>query len=206
MRTLHHHIAEATAEGPLQQYTAATRKRTFTAVALWDGSPALPVQPSPATIRFLVSLHKSMSGSGTDLWSPIAVDTLRAHMSERLADVLDSTMLAGGREGSPLTNGHAVDGEDVPNGVDEEATVQTESRNESRRRESLQSLFDALYLQRVLSSGPSTARVTNLQELIAAFKERSELDGAAHDRLQRSANEYWKRTYLLFGLLAPSAG
>ncbi|KAK4550591.1 hypothetical protein LTR36_000170 [Oleoguttula mirabilis] len=198
---LHRRIAETVSETALQQYTTSVRKRLAPAVALWDGSTPLPVQPSPATFKLLASLHKSMSAAGDDFWSPAAVNALRSLLNEKLAYVLYPSPSADGGQGPPLTNGHAAATEDSANGTSEVASDE-QPADESTRHKLLQTLFDAMYLQCITSSKELSPRDQGLQTLVGSIKGQLELDDASSGRLRKSANEYWKRTYLLFGLLA----
>ena len=99
-----------------------------------------------------------------------------------------------------LTNGHTDaspdDADAKENRSDgENATVDT------RRDRLVQCMFDFLYLQCVFATGGG-GKAGKLDRLTEAMKERAELDATAQERLRKSANDYWKRTYLLFGLLA----
>ncbi|KAK3064356.1 hypothetical protein LTS18_007952, partial [Coniosporium uncinatum] len=60
-----------------------------------------------------------------------------------------------------------------------------------------QLLFDVCYLQRALSSTESA-----LHDLAEKLRMEAAVGQAELERLRKSAAEYWKRTYLLFGLLA----
>ncbi|KAK4505029.1 hypothetical protein PRZ48_002992 [Zasmidium cellare] len=183
---LHRQVAASIVEEPVQQFSKSMQKRTHTPVTLWDGTPPLPVQPSPATFRFLKTLHKHMSSAGTDLWSPDAVQVLKIHVAEQVASQLDIEKIVAASEGS-LSNGHA-DQDDKANG-----------ETSGKRDRLVQLLFDVLYLQRVFSSKEGG----KLEEVVGEIGRRAELDDKASlERLRKSAMEYWRRTYLLFGLLA----
>jgi hypothetical protein len=62
----------------------------------------------------------------------------------------------------------------------------------------IQRLFDSLYLSLAFCS---TSR-DDLADVLSMLKEAAEVDAAAEQRITKSAHEYWKRTSLLFGLLA----
>lgn len=97
----------------------------------------------------------------------------------------------------------------------------TESETRDRNRDVLiQTLYDLLYLSKLtsLSAGPAphatngsstdaaaattTTTTAAYETVIQELKTRTSLDGGAVDRLAKSVGEYYKRTYLLFGLLA----
>jgi len=204
LATLHRHLAASTAEGPVQRYTTASKKQAYTSTALWDGSPPLPLQPSPATYRFLSALQKAMCEAGDDLWSVHAVDELKDDLNEKLVGAFESLTSSAGKGNAELPNGHAPDSEEMSNGNEKAEAVKTLAKDQ-RKDKLMQSLFDALYLRRIMSTAAATSTATGLQKVTATLTEQLGLDNASHDRLQKSANEYWKRTYLLFGLLAPNS-
>ncbi|KAK5137038.1 hypothetical protein LTR08_001047 [Meristemomyces frigidus] len=201
--TLQRHIAETVSEAPLQQFSISTKKRRYTAAALFDGSPALPVQPSPVVFQFLLSLHKAMSDAGNDLWSTGAVEAMKMLMGHRLADVPGS-LTSQTRKVPSLTNGHSPAGEDTSNGV-EEAKGRKALKDEASSNTLLQLMFDASYLQRIMAITPASMDDQSLQKLVSSVREQLDLDSSSSERIRKSANEYWRRTYLLFGLLAPGS-
>lgn len=52
--------------------------------ALWEGSPPLPSQCSPLIAHFLHEVVRMMSSVGEDIWTPSAVKSLKAALSETL--------------------------------------------------------------------------------------------------------------------------
>lgn len=197
----HRQQAMSIIEDPVAQYSQAVRSSSRTSVALWDGTPALPIQPAPNTFRFLKSLHRKMSDAGTDLWSPAAVQVLKNVSTEKLKDQLGLDAIDQSKA-MTLTNGHP----DASPGDADQTEAKAESSNganattDTRRNYLMQHMFDLLYLQCVFSTNSS--EVGKLDSLTEAVTERLELDASAHERLKKSASDYWKRTYLLFGLLA----
>ena len=69
---------------------------------------------------------------------------------------------------------------------------------EKRKVLRVQRLFDAWYLSSALDSKAQHA----LKDVLANLQKAADVDEAAKQRLSKSAEEYWKRTSLLFGLLA----
>lgn len=199
IRDLHRTIAGRIVEDAVQRYTAAANKRSMVPVALWDGSPPLPVQPSPRIYKFLTALHKDMVGTGTDVWSPVAVGVVKTVLARRFPEALTedvrTSMLVddGGEEerepkgdpGSTPVNGDATAVEDA---------------------KVLQTLFDALYLQRICITSNTAvddgSPSGSLRAAIEHLRQRLTLDDTGYQRLRKSADEYWRRSYLLFGLLA----
>lgn len=194
--TLHQQLAKSVIAVPLADYTKRLHNHSRVAVTLWDGSPPLPIQPSPSTFRFLKSLHQYMSDVGTDLWCPHAVQTLKTCLVDTLDD---KTMLV------HMTHGAAnadLNGPPVEFGASGVATPTVP------RERSVQQLFDVMYLRRVLmTSAHEPAGSPGLREVADTLQTQLGADtGVNYERLEKSAEAYWKRTYLLFGLLAAAAG
>ncbi|KAI9832558.1 MAG: hypothetical protein M1819_004348 [Sarea resinae] len=93
------------------------RRQRLAVRALWEGTPALPVQPSPEIFKLLHRLVSSMAEVGADLWSPAATRTLKRIVREQVAEVLavylremgsprTGTASGGGGRGGGV-NGHA---------------------------------------------------------------------------------------------------
>lgn len=200
--TLHRTLATNAADPALQQYAASMEKALVPATALWDaGSPPLPVQPSTATFRLLVGLQRRMSAVGDDLWSPAAVRVMKGLLDERLSSLLDpydepTTPL----NGAPAPEAQGDNDDAVPAGTEREhGSMGPDLRQHERL---VQMLFDVLYLQRVLAPLPADAE-SGLAQLANRIGSRAEIDEQALERMRKAAGEYWKRTVLLFGLLAP---
>lgn len=194
--SLHQRLAISTIAEPLQVYVTRLKTPAHVAFTLWDGMPPLPVQPSPTMYRFLKSLQHHMSNVGKDLWSAKAVQTLKTHLADSLDD---KTMLAQIDQslGVQLTNGHA-------NADPSEDKVETEASKKDAQKRSrhrlIQHFFDVRYLQRVLLSDQSGS--SQLEAVADKLKARVDLDSEACERMEKSAEDYWRRTHLLFGLLA----
>ncbi|KAI7277979.1 hypothetical protein KC345_g6261 [Hortaea werneckii] len=193
--SLHQALVEQVVESPLKQLRISTKKQAKAAVSLWDGSPPLPVQPSPSIFCFMTLLEEAMSGAGSDLWSSGAVNVLKDVLIERLSTVFRDPPGKDAIASKPEVNGHT---EDASEGVNH-GTEDTKGR-----KLLLQSLFNVLYLCRVMDPR-QTGKNESLNAYAKRARELAELDDATYERLQKNAGEYWKRTYLLFGLLAPAA-
>lgn len=196
LRSLHQEIAEHVATKAIDTLIPRHKKQARRAIPLWDGVPPLPVQPSPATFRFLVELSRAMSEAGNDLWGPASVEALKSVLAERLPARLNAPD-DDHEHDEPLTKGHAEKGN-----TEEERQVNGERRASHPEKDDLsQDLFDALYLQRILTTSKQ-APDSALQTRINTLNQQLDLADASYERMRRSANDYWKRTYLLFGLLA----
>ena len=201
---LHRNLAESVSKDAVDRYVRSAKMQTRAAVILWDGSPSLPIQPSPTVFRFLKMLHRAMSDVGSDLWSPNAVFEMQSVILASLATQLDDKTFANLMQSSTLTNGHLEAGDgnseekgDMPNG--------TEVAEDSRRNWLLQNLFDLHYLRRIFYRGDHVSEEASTGSICSTIQQQLELDDVLDGRLKKSANEYWKRTYLLFGLLAPGS-
>ena len=191
------------------------RDRTVISRPLWEGEPALPNQPSPSLFEFLRGLSMSMGEAGIDLWSPAAVKVMKAHLGQKLAstwrealDEVDSEELDGVED-------KENDDEDDEEGKDKD---QTDEKDEDKEADSEQDdskgdltdkgldakhelytqwLFDVLYLRECLGHNQE-----GMESLAKSIGDKAEADEAALERLNKSAEAYWQRTNLLFGLLA----
>ncbi|KAK3719722.1 hypothetical protein LTR37_004259 [Vermiconidia calcicola] len=203
LTVLHRNIAQSLSGGPIDEYVRSAKTPSRAAVTLWDGSPPLPVQPSPATFRFLITLHRAMSDAGDDLWSPEVVHELKGVLLEALGTRLDDPAFSRLAQDSDRTNGHLEDAD----GNDEIMLNGTHERIASTRDRLLQSLFDMQYLRRICSDpGKEKPGLGELGGIVETMKTQLELGDSMNERMKKSTSEYWKRTYLLFGLLAPSSG
>ncbi|KAK3049502.1 hypothetical protein LTR09_009169 [Extremus antarcticus] len=206
---LYRNFALSVSREPIDTYTTATRQQTHIAVTLWDGTPPLPLQPSPVAFEFLMAIQKALAADGADTWSYAAVDELKGVVAEEVSARLDDDAFTRVK-GPAMTNGHSeahdddADEEgDNAEAPDKEKLVNGSAEKEELSRDRLlQNLFDVQYLYRVLRR--SKQDDDGLGRLISSMRMTLELDTPASERLERSANEYWKRTHLLFGLLAPA--
>jgi hypothetical protein len=183
--TLHTTLSEQASYVALNDFSEALIKQNTVTTSLWDGTPALPTQPSPATFRFLTALQTRMAEMGEDLWSNGAVDAVRKHVGATLADVLDK--FAPEQE---VVSAESEESSDAAEPVEKTGSHDRELR--------VQRLFDALYLSSALGSESQDV----LKGVLSKLKKASEVDAAAEQRMEKSVAEYWKRTNLLFGLLA----
>lgn len=195
------------------------------AITLWEGSPPQPVQPSPACLRSLHELQKAMQALGTDLWTAGATDTVKdvfgavvVESVERLVIHVPVAKVNGGHspernqedssDSVPKDDGN--DGENHDNVEDnnhdtEDGSKMNDSSN-GKREIALQTFFDVLYLQHVLRPSRKRAEGNGLAGLDdVAQKLQQEVVGSdGLERLEKSSLDYYKRTYLLFGILVGS--
>lgn len=217
IRDLHAILATSVSSAAISSFTISiTARKHVVGRALWEGTPELPIHPSPAVFRFLHSLSSSMAAAGSDLWSPAAESVLKRYLRETLGEEWSLVSDSMDKEGEVQANGHkSDDAEEEENGteveVSQDAQVDGNPKadkvdQKTRRQEIIiQSLFDVCLLQHALLLPNSVADTASsedgLVKLGESLKSRIELSSSEVQRLQRGAQEYWKRTRLLFGLL-----
>lgn len=209
--SLHEAVAKAVVISPLDEFvTVALARKTVVGKSLWEGTPALPGSPSPGAFKFLRNLTTAMGDAGGDLWSPAAVAVLKRHLSKQVSEawleVLGALTVA--EEDKAKDSDAAEAGEDESaeaKDADEAAGTQDPAENKGETAAAgqeqqellVQWLLDLHYLQLFL--GPAEH---SLKELEEAVYQNSGLEAAAKERLSKASQGYFKRTALLFGLLA----
>lgn len=212
-------IASTVAVSPLDEFaTKALTRKLVAGRGLWEGDPELPTSPSPGAFRFLRDVSMSMSDAGMDLWSPAAVGVLKGHLKKELRDSWLTAMTNHDKkpkqkdkeetaedkkddaEGAPEEKGDA----EKPNDANaDETESSTEQQQQQQADLYIQWLFDVLYLQSCLSTSPPSAADDELKELEETVFRRTGLEGTTiRQQVSKASQEYWKRTSLLFGLLA----
>jgi hypothetical protein len=225
---LHTQLVVIAAKDPLSRFTKTFKRKKVAGRALWEGSdglPALPVQPSPGTYKFLHGLALSTAKTGFDLWSPKAVSVLKRHLNheigcqwifahEQQENEKEAQIKADGtvpKDATELEEEKSVEA----NVEQEEAATKDESKQASDSKEPrqdvdeeannievlIQALFDTLVLQHALETSDSSSE-DELATLRRTIESRLQFEAASKKRLEQSAKEYWKKTSLLLGLLA----
>ncbi|KAI1777754.1 hypothetical protein F4818DRAFT_324855 [Hypoxylon cercidicola] len=196
---------------PLEEFaSSALTRRRVAGRALWEGEPALPTQPSTGTFKLLRDLVMSMGDAGLDLWTPAAVKILKHSFGKQLVEVWRKE-LGSEAEGEQETGkSEEVSGE-KPSTPEESSTTEAsedslqsektiQPKSEKSKDIFIQWLYDIHLLQQYLGTEVSS------EEFFGAFVEeafkKTGLENGAKDRLAKASQEYWKRTSLLFGLLA----
>lgn len=199
---LHRNIGRSVSDEVVANYVRSAKLRARVTKTLWDGTPPLPVQPSPPAFRFLSILHREMFNTGADLWTPQCVFELKVILVGTLQGQLNDKDFTDPGHATELTNGHLETHNEAENN-DQDASERPVTKA-SDNEQQIQNLFDIQYLHHVLDHSRLDSQDSgSLDSLIQAIRENSQLDDASNERLRKSAGEYWKRTYLLFGLLAP---
>ena len=226
---LHTAIARVIVASPLEQLTSRVlTRKTVAGRLLWDEpgqQVPLPSTPSPGVFKFLRDLSASMGDAGMDLWSPAALAQLKqqaaASLSEQWTSLLETAdYLQGGKHtaGSEEASEESETAEKDDDGEKDTSMAKPVSEtalSDSKRRDLLtQWLFDIAWLRCGLdvSIAPGTKQASqSLAELEDTVYARTGLESEEADssagktprqRVNKSAQEYWKKTGLLFGLLA----
>ncbi|ODH52634.1 hypothetical protein GX48_01119 [Paracoccidioides brasiliensis] len=185
--------------------------RTF-----WEGNPPLPTQPSPAAFKLLKKLVTMMKQQGPDLWNVAAADMVKIRLHKIFAARISTAIEKGGSGSSSDIKDHTQeqpptgempDGDKVATGTTTEsgdsAPVADVSPEVVRDRK-IQLLFDVLYLSEALAlrDALDSQEEDELRSTIGLISEDVDFDGDAElETMKKRAQEYWKQTQLLFGLL-----
>jgi hypothetical protein len=177
----------------------------LTARLLWEGSPPLPIQPSPTSYRFLGELTKSMASHGSDIWPVGTVRVLKATVLEGAMSLfkaaIDELRV---QPTSAVPKSNSTKPKDLEGTIDENCTAsdaacenQPTAPIESDWKandKTIQLLFDSYYLQQALGSNTVDQTKPDVSTFVS-------LESAAFYRLEKTAVDYWKRTYLMHALL-----
>lgn len=176
---------------------------------LWEGNQELPVFPSSWVFRLLHDLVHSMTALGSDIWGPQATDTLKKQLRAGLASHFKRSLTPV----SQISKGEndnaekeprqqlAADEVDLTNGEDSLGDgITAKGVNLDSRT---QGLFDMIYLNVATTRKSGTDdNDDGMAGIIKVTEGEVGLDEACMRRMRRNAEEYWKRTSLLFALIA----
>lgn len=211
---LHRIVVEEVSQKPLHElerlWTKSQLGDSATLATLWEGSPPLPTQPTPALFKFFYDLVQAMSEEGSDIWTVTATDQLKSHVRRcisRMMDLLGKTASAKPSDGDgpepavaptdevgdspPDNQGNAMNS--LRNGIEEGTTT----------RHRTQILFDVMLLREALQvPGSDKPEVDELERLERRIMDEVRDLLPSSERLRHNVQEYWKRTALLFSLIA----
>ncbi|KAH0608153.1 uncharacterized protein H6S33_002205 [Morchella sextelata] len=215
---LHSGVAALVGRGPAETVGTLLRQRRWSGVlasrALWEGSPPLPVQPSPLVFKFLLDLVGGMHEAGDDVWTPAAVRGVKVLACQELWGALEGVVVGRevaevrGKEEGKEGQAEGEGGEKEEGEKEEEEGVEAadEDARVIGKDWAVQLLFDALYLDEALQRKGANARNSGISSLAGKIEAtvgiRLGFDEELRRRLEGCAREYWKRTCLLFGLLS----
>ncbi|KAH0372772.1 hypothetical protein KCU65_g925, partial [Aureobasidium melanogenum] len=214
VQKLHEMLAEQVLEKSQEQNKATAKLFVRPPhTALWEGSPPLPVQPSPACFRYLHETCRTMKDVGSDLWTLPAVSLLKSRLQKTILESLSDNLLNTSKtNGSTATtdssNGDSEvipaensDGDIVKEGDETDNTTPSNTLDEQGSK-LIQATFDLLYLDKILSVSKPSIKTAGFDDAVKDLRQKAELEDASLERLRKSSGDYYKRTYLLFGLLA----
>ncbi|KAI1393934.1 uncharacterized protein F4822DRAFT_30574 [Hypoxylon trugodes] len=205
--SLHEKLAAHVSIAPLEEFatTALTNKRVV-GRPLWEGEPVLPAQPSPGTFKLLRNLIMSMGNAGLDLWTPIAVNVLKREFGKQLVEVwqqeLNSEAADDKNTDEASENKQSEQEDGVPTEAEEDSKSEDapQEKPEKHRDIYIQWLYDIHLLQQCL--GADVYSEESFKAFVEEVFKKTGLENGAKDKLAKTSEEYWKRTSLLFGLLA----
>lgn len=213
LQKLHEMLAEQVLEKSQEQNRAAAKLFVRAPhTALWEGSPPLPVQPSPACFRYLHETCRTMKDVGSDLWTPPAVSMLKSRLQKTVSELLKDTLLNTSNTNGSTATADSTNGDnevtpaknsegDLSKKADETKTTTPSQLADEQSPKLIQALFDLLYLDRILSISKPSATTPGFEDAIKNLRHKAELEDTSLERLRKSSGDYYKRTYLLFGLL-----
>ncbi|KAJ5778908.1 hypothetical protein N7457_006628 [Penicillium paradoxum] len=172
--------------------------------SLWEGEPAIPVQPSALSFKILRHLTSAMDTCGLDLWDPSTVQVLKESLKTQFETAISSALddldnPKTSSEAEPKYDNSAVNGDKTEENEKTEkaetASIDPESV-EGLHDWKVQLYFDSLYLSEMLGERNKFAGVVERAQKSAGCSAETVKS------IKKLAVEYWARTELLFGLLA----
>jgi hypothetical protein len=141
----------------------------------------------------LRALEKDMGAFGADLWSGGAVREVKVALDGRIEEAIKRFVERVEEEGKAF-NGHAEGAEEDERDGEKDEHLEKEKLT--------QMLFDTLCLQRAISAEKNSGGEDRLAGAADELVKAAGIEDAELNRLRKSATEYWKKSYLLFALLA----
>lgn len=180
---------------------------------LWSEITDLPILPSPWAFRVLRTAHSAMQSAGPDLWVESAVGALKAELKRQLADDMSKTRkaadtvadAAGGKLKAKTAGTEekvSKSGEKSEDGEGTETSNATDAagKETNGRDKYTQQLFDVQYLAASLNAKKTDSN--SLDQHADWLVQCSKLAKEKQEQVMKGAEDYWKRTSLLFALLA----
>jgi hypothetical protein len=171
--------------------------------SLWEGDPELPVQPSPAIFKFLRRLVDTMDGYGLGLWDVSTTQALKGGLRNELGATAAAILKALESVHDQEESTASKEAETVKNGDTDkirqsEADVAIGAQNTGDYK--IQLYFDLVYLSNALATAEPSK--DSLSDAVESLCSSLDLNPKTVKSMEQRAQDYWKRTHLLFGLLA----
>jgi conserved oligomeric Golgi complex subunit 1 len=211
---LHCMLGRHVADLALRKYSSALARTvaspSLTIKLLWEGSPALPVQPSVSAYRLLKDLSEGMAERGPDIWAPGAVSAIKREVINGFIEAITRSLdhLTKSTPNEDLKEEKEEEGDSdsgekekpKDNSNEDKIKDKDAERQELVQDKASQLLFDVLYLSKAFDSTPSTN--SDQKGIINELNRIAILDTTLLLRMDKSAGDYWKRSYLMFAILA----
>lgn len=208
-------VVKYTIEAPLRAYerrvSRSAKKGQFLRRSLWGGDPKLPILPSLWVFRLLNDVVSSMKTIGSDIWSSNAVNILKNELRVGLVSYLSASKSS--RSVTAQMDEHFFNDSDKPapelemsSSAIEKPTTNGKSQtsDDMQNHDGIQRAFDLLYLTHATKQkGELLDQGANdLVQLKDAIEEELGLEEGSKRRMRREAEDYWRRTSMLFALMA----
>ncbi|TQS37768.1 hypothetical protein Golomagni_01749 [Golovinomyces magnicellulatus] len=186
---LYDKLARTILGGYLTQFLQIFEKKKVTGRSLWEGDPKLPAQPSPAAFKLIYNISLAMGRAGQDLWNCRAVFILKKVLSIELASKWKDAI-----EREPIANESLsnVDKDDKDN----------VSKHETRKEAMIQAHIDFSFILKNAFRNRDSAVLRLINDLETLIRSQVEFDTVTQERISDCTEKYWKKTSLLFGILA----
>ncbi|KAF5138649.1 Conserved oligomeric Golgi complex subunit 1 [Metarhizium anisopliae] len=194
--SLHNQIAVVASKAATEEFVSSgLLDKSVSMKPLWEGEPALPNQPSPAVFRLLRDLSLSMTDLGVDLWTPVAMAVMKSLLGIKLCEAWHKELTGLSTEGGRS--------EKDDNGDEESTDLNEEEKSKGPEADAVdictQWLFDIALLRCCIAKGEGAQE---FERLDGEVYNKSGLDEAARKKIHKTAQDFWGRVNLLFGLLA----
>lgn len=207
-------VAQLTIKAPLRackrRISSSTQNGLNLWTSLWEGDPKLPIIPSSWVFRLLHDIVSSMKKIGSDIWSAKAVNILKNQLRAELVAYLRAPKSPAPT--TPQVDGNLVGDSDDPrpdlevnSDTIEKPAINGESQglDASHNDGNVQRYFDLLYL--IHATMQKGEHVDQEADDLVRFKDviEEELvqEEGSRKRMRRDAEEYWRRTSMLFALM-----
>ncbi|KAF3229308.1 hypothetical protein TWF106_004226 [Orbilia oligospora] len=237
---LYEFLAKGVAKKALRGFGKDLSRRKWTSDvsfdSLWEGSPKLPVQPSPLVFKFLRALVQSMNDIGADVWSRDAADTLKRNVAKSIWEELEASLVSAEKQTNGVSDlgidtketkndesknegedakGEDAKGEDAKGedakGEDAKGDKEADPSPSLKREQVLQTYFDTTYLDNAFRTARrrdvggdeknKESTIVLSWEFVERTREKISIETDERERMSRSAEDYWRRTSLIFGVL-----
>lgn len=208
-------VAQLAIKAPLR----ACKRRIFTSTQnghnlwrpLWEGDPKLPIIPSSWVFRLIHDIVSSMKRIGSDIWSVKAVNIVKNQLRVDLVSYLRDPKRS--ISSTSQVKETLVDGSDESRSDLESDSNTTNKRITNGERHTLdashddgniQRLFDLFYLIHATTQKGEhiDQEVDDLVQLRDVIEKELHLEEGSQRRMRRDAEDYWRRTSMLFALMA----